>query len=128
MNSTLPEAWESIAEEIASTILQTDMDGYFIIGIENPVYPDLYIQGTWNSEEEFWMEISPTDDAPSEVSARLRSLGWNDPTEDVPNFWMERTWDESQSEDIATTFANAIRQFGVPAEDCELEISVENEK
>jgi len=128
LSSNVPAGWEAIAREIESALIDTGVDGFFTISVENPVYPDLYVQGTWNSDAQIWIEISPTEGASSEVGAKLSALGWNEPSDDVPNYWQELSWDVSSSSEISVVFVQAIRTFGVPAEDCELEASIETEK
>lgn len=128
MSTSIPLGWEAIAREIASAVLDTGTEGYFTISIENDVYPDLYIQGTWNSEEEIWIEISPTEDGADLVAERLIAMGWNRPNDDVPNYWKELSWDESNVEEIAAEYTQAIQLFGLAADDCELQVSIETEK
>jgi len=128
MSASIPLGWETIAHEIASAVLDTGTEGFFTISIENDVYPDLYIQGTWNSEEEIWIEISPTEDGAELVAEKLIAMGWNEPNDDVPNFWKTLDWDESRVAEVAAQYTQAIELFGVPADDCELQISIETEK
>jgi hypothetical protein len=128
MSASIPLGWEAIAREIASAVLDTGTEGFFTISIENDVYPDLYIQGTWNSDDEIWIEISPTEDGAELVAERLMALGWNEPNDDVPNFWKTLDWDESQVSEVAAEYTQAIELFGVPAVDCELQVSIETEK
>ena len=128
MSASIPLGWEAIAREIASAVLDTGTEGFFTISIENDVYPDLYIQGTWNSEEEIWIEISPTEDGAELVAENLIAMGWNEPNDDVPNFWKTLDWDESQVSEVAAEYTQAIELFGVPADDCELQVSIETEK
>lgn len=128
MSASIPLGWEVVAREIASAVLDTGTEGYFTISIENEVYPDLYIQGTWNSEEEIWIEISPTEDGADLVAERLIAMGWNRPNDDVPNYWKELSWDESKVEEISAEYTQAIQLFGLAADDCELQVSIETEK
>ncbi len=128
MSASIPLGWEVVAREIASAVLDTGTEGYFTISIENDVYPDLYIQGTWNSEEEIWIEISPTEDGADLVAERLIAMGWNRPNDDVPNYWKELSWDESKVEEISAEYTQAIQLFGLAADDCELQVSIETEK
>lgn len=128
MSASIPLGWEAVASKIASVVLDTGTDGYFTISIENDVYPDLYVQGTWNSEEEIWLEISPTEDGADLVAERLVAMGWNRPNDDVPNYWKELNWDESKVADISAEYTQAIQLFGFAADDCELHVSIETEK
>jgi len=128
LSASIPLGWEAIAREIASAVLDTGTEGFFTISIENDVYPDLYIQGTWNSEEEIWIEISPTEDGAELVAEKLIAMSWNEPTDDVPNFWKTLDWDESQVAEIAAEYTQAIELFGVSVGDCELQVSIETEK
>ena len=128
MSASIPLGWEVVAREIASAVLDTGTEGYFTISIENDVYPDLYIQGTWNSVEEIWIEISPTEDGADLVAERLIAMGWNRPNDDVPNYWKELSWDESKVEEISAEYTQAIQLFGLAADDCELQVSIETEK
>ena len=128
MSASIPLGWELVAREIASAVLDTGTEGYFTISIENDVYPDLYIQGTWNSEDEIWIEISPTEDGADLVAERLIAMGWNRPNDDVPNYWKELSWDESKVEEISAEYSQAIQLFGLAADDCELQVSIETEK
>ena len=128
MSASIPSGWETIAREIASAVLDTGTEGYFTISIENDVYLDLYIQGTWNSNEEIWIEISPTEDGADRVAQNLIAMGWNEPNDDVPNYWKELSWDENNVAEIAAEFTQAIKLFGLTADDCELQVSIETEK
>jgi hypothetical protein len=128
MSASIPSGWETIAREIASAVLDTGTEGFFTISIENDSFPDLYIQGTWNSDEEIWIEISPTEAGADRVAQKLIALGWNEPNDDVPNYWKELGWDESNVEEIAAEFTQAIKLFGLTANDCELQVSIETEK
>jgi hypothetical protein len=128
MSASIPSGWETIAREIASAVLDTGTEGYFTISIENDVYLDLYIQGTWNSNEEIWIEISPTEDGADRVAQKLIALGWNKPNDDIPNYWKELSWDENNVAEIAAEFTQAINLFGITADDCELQVSIETEK
>ena len=128
MSSNVPAGWEAIAREIESALIDTGVDGFFTISVENPVYPDLYVQGTWNYEEQIWIEISPTEKAAADISSKLLSSGWNGPNDDIPNFWQELSWDESSASTVSGVLVQAIRTFGIQADDCELEVSIETEK
>lgn len=128
MSASIPSGWETIAREIASAVLDTGTEGYFTISIENDVYLDLYIQGTWNSDEEIWIEVSPTEDGADRVAQNLIAMGWNEPNDDVPNYWKELSWDENNVAEIAAEFTQAIKLFGLTADDCELQVSIETEK
>lgn len=128
MSVSIPAGWEAMAREIASAVLDTGTEGYFTISIENDSFPDLYIQGTWNSDEEIWIEISPTEAGADRVAQKLIALGWNEPNDDVPNYWKELGWDESNVAEIAAEFTQAIKLFGLTADDCELQVSIETEK
>ena len=128
MSASIPSGWETIAREIASAVLDTGTEGYFTISIENDVYLDLYIQGTWNSNEEIWIEISPTEDGADRVAQKLIAMGWNEPNDDVPNYWKELSWDENNVAEIAAEFTQAINLFDITADDCELQVYIETEK
>jgi hypothetical protein len=128
MSTSIPSGWEAIAREIASAVLDTGTEGYFTISIENDSFPDLYIQGTWNSDEEIWIEVSPTEDGADRVAQKLIALGWNEPNDDIPNYWKELSWDENNVAEIAAEFTQAINLFGITADDCELQVSIETEK
>lgn len=128
MLEPVPGSWVPIHHEIQSVLLDTGVDGFFTISIENPRFEDLYVQGTWNSEEIVWLEISLPEDADEDSSAELIAHGWSSPTDEVPNFWKELPWDPEDSATIAAHFIQAILVFGLAADDCELLPHIETEK
>lgn len=128
MLEPVPGSWVPIQHEIHSVLLDTGVDGFFTISIENPRFADLYIQGTWNSEESVWLEISLPEDADEDSSAELIAHGWNSPTDEIPNYWKELPWDQEDSATIAAHFIQAILVFGLAADDCELLPHIETEK
>jgi hypothetical protein len=128
MLQPVPGDWVSIKQKIQSVLLETGVNGFFTISIENPRFADLYMQGTWNSQESIWLEMSLPEDAPEDSSAALIARDWNSPTDDVPNFWKELTWDPEDSATIAAHLIQAMLVFGLAADDCELLPHIENEK
>jgi hypothetical protein len=128
MLDPVPSDWESIQQEIQAVLLDTGIDGFFTTSIENSRFADLYIQGTWNSEESVWLEISLPEDASEDSASELIAHGWSAPTDEIPNFWKELPWDAEDSATVAEHFVQAILVFGLAADDCELVTNIETEK
>jgi hypothetical protein len=128
MLDPVPSDWASIQQEIQAVLLDTGIDGFFTTSIENSRFADLYIQGTWNSEESVWLETSLPEDASEDSAAELIAHGWSAPTDEIPNFWKELPWDAEDSATVAAHFVQAILVFGLAADDCELVTNIETEK
>lgn len=126
MTYSVPESWHHLADEIKQALLEVQTDGMWIIGIENPLYEDLYIQGLWDEEDVIWLEIGNPDN-PDAISI-VKDKGWLEPDDEIPNYNIEKGWSDQEVDDVINFLIETLMLIGLSPELITLEISLEDER
>lgn len=126
MTYSVPESWHHLADEIKEALLEVQTDGMWIIGIENPLYEDLYIQGLWDEEDVIWLEIGNPDN-PDAISI-VKDKGWLEPDDEIPNYNIEKGWSDQEVDDVINFLIETLMLIGLSPELITLEISLEDER
>ena len=107
-----PASWEEVTQELAA-ILEENRQGRFSIDISSNHIQGIYFQGY--SEEDGAMTVeaaanlSVRPKITTEQEQALHALGWELPSEGLPNFIIFLDADESSALDIAQLFADSLR-------------------
>ncbi len=126
MTYSVPEGWHHLADEIKQALLEVQTDGMWIIGIENPLYEDLYIQGLWDEEDVIWLEIGNPDN--QEAISIVKDEGWLEPDNEIPNYNIEKGWSDQEADDVINFLIETLMLIGLSPELITLEISLEDER
>ena len=128
MTQNIPSEWVAIADNVQGVIDSVATSGFWTISVANPLYDDLYIQGTWDDDEveKIWLELGSEDGA---IKAKLLPLGWSEPDDEIPNYWVEKPWKTELEQRTAVAFLiEALIALGLEADNCELSAYTEEER
>jgi len=109
-HSASPE-WQDLASEIKAALLNTDREGYFIISVRAPEYPNFVsFQGLFPPGK-IHLELSTSDDPPysEEVLSALAKAGWQNPSEAIPNINQTVAWSDQEAGNVANFLANTLQ-------------------
>jgi len=106
------QTWEEVKETFKSALAK-HKGTRFIIEILSAEYKDIYFQGysepdgAWTIEAAADLAVRPhlTEDQ----KVKMSMIGWERPSEGLPNFIMFLEADESEHEDIAEIFTKSLR-------------------
>ena len=103
--------WQDVASEIKAALLQTNREGFFIISVRAPEYPNfLAFQGLFPPGK-IRLELSTSEDPPysEEVLSALAKAGWQGPSEATPNFSQTVAWSDQEAANVANFLANTLQ-------------------
>ncbi len=126
MTYSVPESWHQLANQIKTALLEVQTEGMWIIGIENPLYEDLYIQGLWDEEEVIWMEIGNPDN--QEAISIVKDKGWSEPDDEIPNYNIEKGWSDQEVDDVVDFLIETLILVGLSSELITLDVNLEDER
>jgi hypothetical protein len=106
------QTWEEVKETFRSALAK-HQGSRFIIEILSAEYTDIYFQGysepdgAWTIEAAADLAVRPhlTEDQ----KVKMSMIGWERPSEGLPNFIMFLEADESEHEDLAEIFTKSLR-------------------
>jgi hypothetical protein len=109
-HSASPE-WQDVASEIKAALLQTDREGFFVISVRAPEYPNFIVFQGLFPPGKIHLELSTSDDPPygEEVLSALAKAGWQDPSEAIPNFNQTVAWSDQDAGNVANFLANTLQ-------------------
>ena len=106
------QSWDEVKETFKAA-LEKHQGSRFIIEILSAEYQDIYFQGyaepdgAWTIEAAADLSVRPllTEDQ----KVKMSMIGWDRPSEGLPNFIMFLEADESENDDIAEIFTKSLR-------------------
>jgi len=106
------QSWDEVKETFKAALAK-HQGSRFIIEILSAEYQDIYFQGyaepdgAWTIEAAADLSVRPllTEDQ----KVKMSMIGWDRPSEGLPNFIMFLEADESENEDIAEIFTKSLR-------------------
>lgn len=126
MTYLVPESWHQLANQIKTALLEVQTEGMWIIGIENPLYEDLYIQGLWDEEDVIWLEIGNPDN--QEAISIVKDKGWEEPDDEIPNYNIEKGWSDQEVDDVVDFLIETLILVGLSPELITLDVNLEDER
>ena len=126
MTYSAPQSWHQLANQIKTALLEVQTEGMWIIGIENPLYEDLYIQGLWDEEDVIWLEIGNPDN--QEAISIVKDKGWSEPDDEIPNYNIEKGWSDQEVDDVVDFLIETLILVGLSAELITLDVNLEDER
>jgi len=106
------QSWDEVKETFRSALAK-HQGSRFIIEILSAEYTDIYFQGysepdgAWTIEAAADLAVRPHLSEDQKV--KMSMIGWDRPSEGLPNFIMFLEADESEHEDLAEIFTKSLR-------------------